>query len=152
MVRPHSPIDDPEWRDLERLPPDELSRRAKAYLSAALEEFKAAGEAAKRSLQPAALLKRHRKLATVLGVGAGMMFWRLLRGGGPLAKRREESTPREPIQRTFVHSLLHGTARMAGKALPGFLFYTLARRVRGDRSRPRGRPRGPDRETGPWGL
>lgn len=112
------------------LPADELERRAHEHVGAMFDELRAAGDSARKSLKPANLLGKHSTVVAVLGGLAGLLLVRRLLGSGKSRSQISSVPPAkaESATHAFGRSFLSSVGGMAGKALPGIIFYGLARR------------------------
>lgn len=114
--------------ELRGLPADELERRVHEHVAAMFDELRAAGESARKSLRPTKFLGKHPLAVAILGGVAGLFLTRLLFRRRAKGVVTTQGMKTESVGRTFGRSFLSSVGGIAGKALPGVIFYGLARR------------------------
>lgn len=114
--------------ELRDLPAEELERRAHEHVAAMFDKLRAAGESARKSLRPAKFLGKRPLAVAVLGGLAGLFLMRLLFRRRAKAVVPTQGMKAESAGHAFGRSFLSSVGGIAGKALPGVIFYGLARR------------------------
>ena len=110
--------------------PPQGALTAEQHLQAALQELRSARSSFQKRLRPTNLIQSHPWIAGALAVGATFLAAKVLRGKRSPRRKREDSdsSASDSIGGTFARSFMMGTARQAGKWLPGLALYWLARR------------------------
>jgi hypothetical protein len=109
-------------------PEPEDTLTAEEHLHAAFQEIRDAKEALRNRYTPLNLIRKNPIAAAGAGLAGAWILKRLFRGGRRARRSGEGEAADTSVGGTFLHSLLVGVARNAGRVLPGILLYWLARR------------------------